>query len=88
LTITPSPMSFRKLMCTALPSPSFFRLMLFRMSRTSMKEMLSDEYCDHRHYKEKGWFESDYYYDVSLCPIKKLAGQIFDIIGRRMSRQS
>lgn len=78
---------YRKLMCSAPPSPSFFRLMLFRMSRTSMKEMLSDEYCDYRHYKEKGWFESDYYYDVSLGPIKKLAGWIFDIMGRRMSRQ-
>lgn len=78
---------YKKLTYSALPSPSFFRLMLFRMSRTSMKEMLNDEYCDYRHYKEKGWFDSDYYYDVSLSPIKKLAGWIFDFMGRRMSRQ-
>jgi multimeric flavodoxin WrbA len=78
---------YKKLMRSAPPSPSFFRLMLFRLSRTSMKEMLSDEYCDYRHYKEKGWFESDYYYDISLGSIKKLAGLIFDFLGRRMSRQ-
>ena len=79
---------YRELMCSVPPSPSLFRLMLFRMSRTSMKIMLSDEYCDYRHYKEKGWFWSDYYYDVSLNPVKKLAGRIFDFIGRRMSKQN
>lgn len=60
----------------------------YLMSRTSMKAMLSDEFCDYRHYKEKGWFESDYYYKVSLNPIKKLAGLIFDFMGRLMSRQN
>lgn len=77
---------YRKLMHPSPPSPSFFRLMLFRMSRTSIEAMLNDEYYDYRHYKEKGWFESDYCYDVSLNPIKKLAGRIFDFIGRRMSK--
>ncbi|MHC1723708.1 MAG: flavodoxin family protein [Aminipila sp.] len=75
----------RELMRSAYPSPSFFRLMLFRMSRTSIKAMLNEEYYDYRHYKEKGWFESDYYYDVSLSPVKKLAGRIFDFMWQRMS---
>lgn len=79
---------YRELMRPAPPSPSFFRLMMFRMSRISMKAMLSDEFCDYRHYKEKGWFESDYYYKVSLNPVKKLAGWIFDCMGRQMSRQN
>ncbi|WP_368488593.1 flavodoxin family protein [Clostridium sp. BJN0013] len=79
---------YRELMRTAPPSPSFFRLMMFRMSRTSMKAMLNDEYCDYRHYEEKGWFESHYYYNVSLNPVKKLAGRIFDFLGRLMSRQN
>ncbi|MFD1174837.1 flavodoxin family protein [Paenibacillus puldeungensis] len=79
---------YKVLMHPEPPSPSFFRLMMFRMSRTSMKVMLSDKYCDYRHYKEKGWFESDYYYDVSLGPVKKLAGRIFDYMGRLMSRQN
>lgn len=75
---------FRKLMRPAIPSPSFFRLMMFRVSRTGIKTMLDDKYRDYRHYKENGWFESDYYCDVSLGPFKKLAGRIFDFIGRRM----
>lgn len=69
------------------PSPSLFRLMMFRLSRASMKEMLSDEYYDYQYYKEKGWFESDYYYDVSLNPIKKMTEWMFDFMGRQMSRQ-
>lgn len=79
---------YRVLMRPSPPNPSFFRLMMFRMSRTTMKEMLSNEYCDYRHYKEEGWFQSDYYYDVSLNPVKKLAGWFFDFIGHQMSRQS
>jgi hypothetical protein len=51
-----------------------------------MEVLLNDKYFDYRHYKEKGWFESDYYYDVSLNPVKKLAGRAFDFIGRRMSK--
>jgi hypothetical protein len=69
------------------PSPSVFRLMMFRMSRASMKEMLHEEYYDYRYYKEKGWFESSYYYNVSLSPIKKMMGWIFDFMGHQMSRQ-
>jgi len=78
----------RELTRSALPRPSFFRLMMFRISRTTMKAMLNDEYCDYRHYKEKGWFESDYYYSISLGPVKKLEGRIFDFMGSLMSRQN
>jgi hypothetical protein len=35
--------------------------MLFRMSRTSIRLMLDEGFRDYRYYKEKGWFESDYY---------------------------
>lgn len=76
---------YRELTHSNPPAPSFFRLMMFRLSRSCIKAMLSDEYCDYRHYKEKGWFESDYYYQVSLNLTKKLAGRFFDFIGRRMS---
>jgi len=79
---------YRKLMRPTPPAPSFFRLMLFRMSRTSMEAMLNDEYYDYRYYKEKGWFESDYYYDVSLKPLKKLAGWVFDFMGQRLFKQN
>lgn len=69
------------------PTPSFFRLMLFRMSRTSIKLMLDEKFRDYRHYQEKGWFESDYWHDVSLGFIKKLAGRFFDLMGERTVKQ-
>lgn len=78
---------YRGLMRPAPPIPSFFRLMLFRMSRTSIKSMLNDEYRDYRHYKEKGWFESGYYYHVSLGFIKNTAGRLFDFLGKCMAKR-
>lgn len=79
---------YRELMRPSLPVPSFFRLMLFRMSRTSLKSMLNDDYYDYRYYKEKGWFESDYYYDTSMGPIKKIMGRFFDFLGRQMVKHT
>ncbi len=68
------------------PSPSFFRLMMFRMARTSIKT-LDDSYRDYQYYKEKGWLDSDYYYATSLNPMKRLAGGVFDIIGRQVVKR-
>jgi len=79
---------YRKIMRPGLPVPSFFRLMLFRMSRTSIKSMLDNSYCDYRHYKEKGWFKSDYYYDTAMGSVKKIMGRFFDYLGRRMAKQT
>lgn len=74
---------YRELMRPTPPTPSFFRLMMFRMSRTSIKMILDEKSKDYRYFKEKGWFGSDYYYDVSLGFIKKLAGRFFDLLGER-----
>jgi multimeric flavodoxin WrbA len=60
------------------PEPSVFKLMLFRMSRTSMHQMLDDSSRDYRYYAEKGWFESDYFYPTRLGPLKRAAGNLFD----------
>ncbi|WP_248548237.1 flavodoxin family protein [Paenibacillus odorifer] len=79
---------YKDLMSPKTPVPSFLRLMLFRMSRTSIKTMLDDHSKDYRYYKEQGWFESGYYYPVSLGPIKRTAGLIFDFIGKRMAKNS
>ncbi|MDF2887411.1 MAG: multimeric flavodoxin WrbA, partial [Lacrimispora sp.] len=79
---------YRVLMRKTAPNPSLFRLMMFRISRTRMKDMLSDEYYDYRYYKAKGWFESDYYYDVTLKPFKKLMGWFFDLAGHRLAKQN
>src|SRR4030042_5051916 len=52
---------FYKELFKKAPSPSFFRLILFRMARTSLKS-LDPKFKDYQHYKEKGWFTSEYYY--------------------------
>jgi hypothetical protein len=53
-----------------------------------MKSMLNEEYKDYRYYKEKGWFESDYYYPAKLSLVKKLAGKLFDMIGIYTARNN
>ena len=75
---------YKELMCLTPPTPSFFKLMVFRMTRTSIKEILDDQYRDYCYFKENGWFESHYYYDISLGFIKKLAGVFFDFLGQQM----
>jgi hypothetical protein len=45
-----------------------------------------EKYYDYRYFKEKGWFESDYYYETSLGPIKKLSGYMFDFLGQKIGK--
>ncbi|MGZ5424467.1 MAG: NADPH-dependent FMN reductase, partial [Candidatus Aminicenantales bacterium] len=68
------------------PAPTLLKLMAFRMGRTSIRLELDDSSCDFRHYKDKGWFESDYFYPVRIGPVKKLAGDLFDSIQNRITR--
>lgn len=79
---------YSKLIKKEYPTPSLFKLMIFRMSRTSLKLMLNESYKDYRYYKEKGWFESDYYYPVKLNPFKKLTGRLFDMLGTKMAKNN
>ncbi len=60
------------------PVPSLIKLMLFRMARTSVRLMLNETYRDYTYYREKGWFESDYFYPARLSVFKKAAGSLFD----------
>lgn len=68
------------------PTPTLFKLMIFRMSRTSAKLVLNEDYRDYSYYKEKGWFESDYYYPVKLNPFKKLIGRFYDWMAVQTTR--
>jgi multimeric flavodoxin WrbA len=77
---------YKELMRPMPLAPSFFQLMMFRMSRTNMKIILDEQYRDYRYFKEKGWFESGYYYGASLGFIKKLAGRFFDFLGKQMAK--
>jgi len=71
----------------AYPAPSIFQLMAFRMGRTSIKLQLGDDYRDHTYYRDKGWFDSDYYYPTKLGPLKKAVGATFDWMAARRSKQ-
>jgi multimeric flavodoxin WrbA len=71
---------YRILNNPALPVPSILRLMVFRMSRTGIKESLNDTNYDYSFYKEKGWFELDYYYDVNLNIFKKILGKFSELM--------
>lgn len=74
---------YKGLISERMPAPSFFRLMLFRLTRTCLKNF-STKYRDYYYYKENGWFESDYYHHSSIGPVKKAAGMLFDMLGRVM----
>lgn len=49
--------------------PSLFSIMVFRMTRSGLQSSDLKLY-DYEYYKGKGWFESDYYYDICLNPIQ------------------
>ncbi len=78
---------FHKALGRSSRSPSFFRLMLFRMTRTGVRLMAEGLY-DHAYYSERGWFYSDYYCEVKMGLFKKTLGRLFDVMGRLMSNQS
>jgi hypothetical protein len=73
---------YRNLLRDVRPVPSFFRLMLFRTTRSGLQYRDKKSF-DYTYYPEKGWFQSDYYYETRLGPIKKWAGHFFDFLGRR-----
>jgi len=71
----------------AYPVPTLVSLMAFRMSRTSMKLMLDNNYRDYTYFTDKDWFESEYYYPTHLGLPKKAAGSLFDSIATAMTRR-
>jgi multimeric flavodoxin WrbA len=66
------------------PVPTLFKLMIFRMARTSIKLMLDESWRDYAFYKNSGWFKSDYYYPIQLNPLKRLSGKFFDFLFTRI----
>ncbi len=75
---------YQRMLKEQYPSPSLLKLMLYRMSRTSMHLMLDEKYRDFSYYMEKEWFTSDYYYPVKLNPVKRTMGKFFDFTARKM----
>lgn len=62
----------------AYPTPSLMQLFMFRGGRTSAKLLAGPENRDHVYYRDRGWFDSDYFYPTKLGPAKKAAGAIID----------
>ena len=79
---------YRQLVRHEYPSPSMLKLMLFRMSRTSLKTVLNEDFRDYRHFRDQGWFDNDYYYPVKLNPVKRTAGWLIDITARRIAARN
>lgn len=71
---------YKHLMKKEFPTPSIFELMIFRTSRNGIKQELDENFRDFTYYREKGWFESDFYYPVKLNFLKNLLGKMFDKI--------
>ena len=78
---------YKRLVKSDYPVPTLFKLMAFRMGRTSMRLELDGSNRDYKYYNDKGWFVSDYYYPVRLSLLKKLAGRLFDSSAKRMARK-
>ncbi len=57
------------------------------MSRTSMRLELGENNRDFTYYRDKGWFDSYYYYPTRPGTMKKLAGSLFDSVATRMSEK-
>ena len=68
------------------PAPTVMQLLGFRMARTSIRLELPAERPDHTYYRDRGWFDSDYYYPTRLGPLKQAAGAAFDRIAARSSK--
>jgi multimeric flavodoxin WrbA len=77
---------YARLVKPAYPAPTLMELMLFRMARTKIRLELDDSFRDYSYYRDKGWFESDFYYLTSLGPLKRGAGRLFDVVSARMSK--
>jgi multimeric flavodoxin WrbA len=69
------------------PVPTLFKLWIFRNSRTSIRSMLDETYRDYTYYRDKGWFESDYFYPARLNLFKKAAGTLFDYTTSRSAKR-
>lgn len=77
---------YATLLKPAYPVPSLTMLIGFRMGRMAAKLDAEESNRDHQYYKEKGWFESDYFYPTRLGLLKKAAGRFFDCLAESRIR--
>jgi multimeric flavodoxin WrbA len=70
----------------AYPAPSLFQLVIFRMSRMSMRLLRSQDSLDYAYYRDQSWFHADYWYPTRLGAFKKAAGAFCDWLAARLLR--
>ncbi len=76
----------KQLIKNEFKNPSLLELFIFRMSRSSIKTMLNENYRDYEYFKKNGWFDSDFYYPVRINIIDKMFGDIFDKISVKIAK--
>jgi NAD(P)H-dependent FMN reductase len=67
-----------------LKAPSFFRLLIFRSTRTSMEYSNEVLEVDKKFFVQSGWTKSDYFYEIKLTFLKRIVGRLADVATRRM----
>ena len=78
---------YKKLVGPPYPWPGWFYFTAFRSGRTKMQLELDETSFDYRYYRDKGWFESDYFYPARLGPLKKSAGRLIDSFQKRQTKR-
>ena len=68
---------YKQLIKNEFKNPSLLELFIFRMSRSSIKTMLDENYRDYVYFKKNGWFDSDFYYPVKINMLEKMFGDNF-----------
>jgi multimeric flavodoxin WrbA len=69
-----------------LPAPSIVRLIGFRMTRT-MLQWMRVKLRDYYYYRDKGWFDSEYYYNTHMNIFKKAIARFSDTCGRMIAKK-
>jgi multimeric flavodoxin WrbA len=69
------------------PRPTLIKVVGFRMGRTALRLELDDKSYDYRYYRDKGWFDSDYYYPTRLGPLEKAIGRLAESFQARRTRR-
>jgi hypothetical protein len=75
------------LMGPALPAPTWIEVAIFRASRTSVRMNLDDRSCDYRYYRDKGWFEADFFYPARVGAWKRALGRLAEALVARAARK-
>lgn len=68
----------------SLPPATLMGVMAFGMARTSIKNQLDERSRDYTYYRDKGWFESNYYYPTRVGPMLKAMERLSEVIAHRI----